>query len=95
MSAPRPAAVDLSPESLAGIRSDTERHLRNRTGCHSCARNVLALLDEVTTLRAAVERVGALADELANPDATLITPADRAVRRSVGRELRAALEPTP
>lgn len=56
------------------------------------ARNTLpALLDEVEDLRAKVAAVEALADELANPDATLITPIERAHRRTVSRELRDAL----
>lgn len=54
-----------------------------------------AILDERDALRAQVERVEALADELAHPDPDLIVPFERAVHRNVAAELRHALNGCP
>ncbi|CAI9417276.1 hypothetical protein [Nocardioides sp. T2.26MG-1] len=37
----------LDAIDMAAMRADTERHLRDDTGCRSCAQNVLRLLDMV------------------------------------------------
>lgn len=49
-------------------------------------------LDRMRAAEAAVARCRALADELAHPDPDLIVAIERAHRRTVARELRAALD---